>query len=267
MTTVAKKRIFYVDSSQRNSGTSSAFSITLQVPANEDYNRIVVLECVIPISYYLVPSGYNTFSLKEGNTSVLISVPSGNYNINSFCSVVGTLLTQNSPNTWTYALAYNNGYTSNFNGLITYTVSGNNSQPSFIFYGTNYLNEQFGFNQGSTVQFSGSSLTSVNVVNFINEPVLFIHSDLSDNGNNDVLQGVYQGNASQLSTISYQATEGLLHAKNLKASKNLVANFYITDVDDFPINLNGQDWTMTLMLYKEDDFMKRFLKTLIENSG
>ena len=49
---IKEKRILYVNSANRLSGTSNAFSIQLNIPAHEQYNKITVLEANIPISYY-----------------------------------------------------------------------------------------------------------------------------------------------------------------------------------------------------------------------
>ena len=264
---ITNKRIIYINSANRLSGSSSAFSISVQLPQHEDYNKITVLEANIPISYYLIPAGYNTFQLKELSTTVTITIPAGNYNVQSFANILTTLLNINSPNSWVYSISYNNGYSNNFNGLYTFNVTGNSGQPTFIFNSINYLNEQFGFNQGSTVTFASNTLVSTNVVNFVNETVLLIHSDIATTGYSDVLQGVYQSNNSSMSYLTYQATAPLEHSKFLTTNKNQIANFYLTDANNTQINLNGQDIVITILLYKEPenitDFLKKIMKYLI----
>ena len=46
--------IFYIDSQNRTSGTSGNFSINLNMPPNNTYNRIVVMQASIPKSFYLL---------------------------------------------------------------------------------------------------------------------------------------------------------------------------------------------------------------------
>ena len=64
----------------------------MQIPLNEDYDSICVPQISIPISYYLIQDGYNTFTLIENGSSYLVTIPVGNYNLNSFCEVVSSLL-------------------------------------------------------------------------------------------------------------------------------------------------------------------------------
>ena len=45
----------------------------LQIPYDSSYDRVTLLQCNIPISYYLVQNGYNTFVLSDiNNTSACI---------------------------------------------------------------------------------------------------------------------------------------------------------------------------------------------------
>ena len=55
--------IFYKEYQKRTSGTSGSFSINLNMPPNNTYNRIVVMQASIPKSFYLIISPYNTFTL------------------------------------------------------------------------------------------------------------------------------------------------------------------------------------------------------------
>ena len=46
-----QKSIFYIDSQNRTSGTSGNFSINFDMPPNNSYNRIVVMQASIPESF------------------------------------------------------------------------------------------------------------------------------------------------------------------------------------------------------------------------
>lgn len=269
---VQAKRIYYIDSSQRVQGTSSNFSIEIDIPLQNDYTDIVVLECIIPVSYYLVNDTNNTFILQEpGAADVIIAIPKGNYNINSYCVIVQGLFNSYSLHGWNYQLTYNKGFDNNFNGIITITVSNNsNIQPSITIPANSTIIEQFGFGSISSVDqtfhFNLNILQSSSVCNFVNEPCIIIHSSLADNAGTDVLQAVYEANSYQLSQISYQATEANLHSKKLKETKSKLANFSLTDINNKPINLNGQDWTMTLVVFRKEsfaDWIKTFIKTIV----
>ena len=63
------KSFFYIDSQNRTSGTSGNFSISLLMPPHNNYNRIVVMQCNIPKSFYLVSAPYNQFILYEPGTA------------------------------------------------------------------------------------------------------------------------------------------------------------------------------------------------------
>ena len=72
MNHLGAKSIFYIDSQNRTSGTSEIFSIiSLLMPPHNNYNLIVVMQCNIPKSFYLVSAPYNQFTLSaRGQWSV-----------------------------------------------------------------------------------------------------------------------------------------------------------------------------------------------------
>jgi len=256
------KRFFYINSANRISGTSSAFCVPIQIPIQEEYDSMCITQVSIPISYYLVPAGMNQMQLVENGTTVTITIPSGNYNVNSFCTVVEALLTSNSPNLLTYKMTYPTSFTQNNTGLITFTVTSSVITCSFVFNPENYLNEQFGFPSGSTVTFVSGSLVSTNVVNYVNENTLFIHSDIVTNGSDDVLQEIYGNNTTALSIMTWVPPQVKAYSKRLMAPKNQLMNVYVTDENNRPINLNGQEMQFTLLVYKTDsinDSVQKFI--------
>jgi hypothetical protein len=267
------KKFFYINSLNRNTGTSSQFSISIQMPTHEQYDACVVTAATVPISYYLVSNNYNTFNLQENGQIVTITIPAGKYNLNSFCTVVPNLLNAASPNRWTYAMTYNTSFTQNNNGMINYTVTGNSSQPSFIFTAQNALNEQFGFSSGSTVTFTTGTLQSSNVVSFVNEQIIYIHSDIVSNNSDDILVELYGSNAAQLSVITYQCQDIVPLSKKFKGVNNQIMNVWLTDGHNIPINLNGQDIQFTLLCYKSNMFLDnvnifmRYIKHYIQEKA
>ncbi len=270
---VTNKRFIYINSANRNSGTPSAFSIEIQVPINEKYDSCAITQVSIPISYYLIIAGSNTFGLVENGVETTISIVPGNYNINSFCIIISALLNSSSPNGWTYTMTYPNSFTQNNTGKITYTVSGNGaSQPELHFNDQpdhfNYVNQQFGFEYGSMNVFVGNTLVSTIVVDFTNETTLFIHSDLVDGGDNDIIQEVYHGDSIPLSILDFIIPDVDGFSKRLKIPSTQIANFYITDQNNKTIDLNGVDCVFTLLLYKKNDFFSKanaFMKYILES--
>ena len=249
MSYITKKRFFYINSANRVSGTDSNFIYNLNYPHDEDYNRAVILQASIPISYYTVESGYNSFTLQEGTSSVLISIPAGNYNQVSLQTVLQTQLNTLSPNHYVYAISFPNTQKQAQTGLYTFTVSGNGTtQPQFIF--TTNLYQQLGFNENSTNSFTNNSLISTNVIKLIGEDALFIHSDLVANGDDNIIQEIYVNGNPTYSVVQFQTPDIQGYAK-LITTINSVYNFYLTDEFNNPIELNGQNCNFTLLLYKE----------------
>jgi len=188
--------IFIIDSGSAVSGTTSNFQYQLNIEKGHNYDRVCVLQAIIPKSYYLVNAPYNTMILLENGVQTTITLTAGNYNVRSWCTLFSALLTSRSSQGWTYSCSYPNSTTQVDTGMITYSVSGNGGlQPSFIFPSTSLIYEQAGFSAGSTNIFINNTLTSTNVVKFQVEDVIFIHSDISSNNDqsakNDVLQEIY----------------------------------------------------------------------------
>ena len=110
MSLIISKRIFYVDSHNRLSGTHSNFNYYLDYK-NEDYDHCVVLQATIPKAYYLVQPSKNTFVLDENGNQVVISLPIGNYSRTSFGFQLQYQLNTNSPNGYTYVMSTIRVYT------------------------------------------------------------------------------------------------------------------------------------------------------------
>ena len=105
---VTNEYFVFINSRNRESGTDENFTYNIQFPQGFDFTHVVCLNALIPKSYYLIPSGpfENAFQLKEGNTTVTVTVPTGSYLLSAFQTVIGTLLTNASPNGLTYTVSY-----------------------------------------------------------------------------------------------------------------------------------------------------------------
>ena len=191
------RQLFYIDSGKRLSGTSSAFSYKLDISQNDKFDHCTVLQASIPFTYYLIEDGFNTFQLQEtGEDVVTVTIPEGNYNMNSFVQIVGPLLTTASGLGSTYTLTYPASFTATNTAFITITITGGTASNSqLIFASTNTINEQFGFDSGSTQTFSTDTLISSNTVNFLTNRSLLIHADIIDGGATNILQEIYSNNS------------------------------------------------------------------------
>jgi hypothetical protein len=256
---IRKKRIFYINSGNQLSATSNSFSVQLNnLSTEEDYDYVTVLQVSMPVTYFLVQNGENTFQLKEGATAVTITIPQGNYNQQSFSVRLAALLTAASPNTLTYSITYNNVFTQEQNGWYYYSVNSSSYAISFIFNSNNSVNEQFGFDKGTTASFTAgsgvSTLTSMNVCQFIPENALYIRSNLSQGDYSDVLQDVYNSNSASFGIISWINPCPLEYSKKFIGNGTKVATFQIVDENGLPIYCNGANMSITLMIYKSNTF-------------
>lgn len=267
MALVANRRAFYIDSRMRinQNDSHSDFTYQIELPKGEVFDRVVVLSAKIPKSYYLVQNGYNTFTLQELTTNTIVTVPVGCYSLTSFKTVIQNLLNSSSAYGWTYALSTPNTSSNPSTGLITFTVTNNTGQPSFIFTSSS-LCEQFGFEKSSTNTFVNSSLTSIDVVNFQLEDTLFIHSDISTNGQDDILQEVFTSGSSDFASIKYQCTEIEGYSKVLNTSTSNVFHFKLTDEAGQLIELNGGNLVIVILVYRREplfDMLRQYIKFLL----
>ena len=253
-----QKKLIYIDSGAQLTSSKNVWNNSIDINLEGDYNRITVLQSQIPVSYYVIGSGANTFTLTEGNSSVTITIPPANYNVFSFSTTVGALLTSASPNGYTYTISYPNSYTSADTGLFTYTVNSIAKTVSFTFPTKSPLPEQFGFVTGTTNYFSVNGLVqtllSTNVVNFTPENSLYIRCSFCDGEStseqSDVLLAVYGSNVQPYSTITFTNPCPLETSKRL-SSKDRNLSFSICDENGQPIYMNGGNIQMTLMFYKD----------------
>lgn len=252
MSFIVNKRIFYIDSHQRVSGSHNDFLYKLEIPPNETYDRVVVLSAMIPKSYYLIQSPYNKFTVRENGVNTVITFPEGNYTATAFKNQVQTLLNANSSQGWSYVVTLP-ASTDVSTGKFTFTVSGNGGlQPSFIFDDITKVYEQIGFDPSSTNTFVANSITSSNVIKMQPEDTLYIHSDICTNGVDDILQEVFSS-APDFSSIKYQCVDAQAYSKKVNTNNHNVYRFMLTDEDGRPINLNGLNMVLTILVYKVED--------------
>jgi hypothetical protein len=261
------QRIYYINTLFKASGTNENFKYTFQIPASENYDRVVLLNASIPNSFYLIQDGINTFTLRENSTDVTITIPPGNYSAKVFGLVLTPLLNAASPNHWTYSITLPNQNVEASTGKFTYKVTGNTSQPSIVC--TDKLNEQLGFAVNSVNTFVVNQIISTTTVNFGAESTLFIHSDIANNGDSDVLQEIYAGNTQTLSYITYQCSCPEQYSKELQSNQSNTFNFSLTNEKKQLMNLNGVDMQLTICLYKHDDtndLIRNYIKYRVQTS-
>ena len=90
---ISHSRLIYINSAIRQSGNDGNFNAAVLMPREEKFTHVCVVEANIPKSYYLVQDGYTTFTLMEDGFPILVTVPIGNYNVNSFAKMLASLMT------------------------------------------------------------------------------------------------------------------------------------------------------------------------------
>lgn len=242
---ITHRRLFYINSAKRQSGTDGNFNTIVKIPPEEKFTHVCVMEANIPKSYYLVQDGFNTFNLIENGISIIVTLTPGNYNVNSWCKYLDVTLTTISPNGWVYNCAYPTGLYGPQTAKFTYAVTGNGMlQPSFQF--GSFLYEQMGFPANSTVTFVGSTIISTNVVKFQLEDALFIHSDMVGDGDQDILQQIYTNGVPDFGYINYKCLVPEAMVKKLSSTGGNSFRFTLTDENGSQIDLNGQNYNMVI---------------------
>lgn len=263
MAFISSQYFVYVNSNNRISGTNGNFSYAVDLPDDHNFTHVTVIDATIPKSYYLIQEGYNTFQLTEGVSSVTISVPIGNYLLSAWTTTLTGLLNANSPNGWTYAVTYPTGAFAE-TGKLTYTVTGNSSQPSITV--TNTLYEPFGFLSGSTNTFVSDGLVSSTVIKLQSEDRILISSDICNNPNSDnILVAINAGEVVPFSTITYENANPDYNTHEIKQGKK-VMNIAISNEAGINLTLNGLNMNMTLLFYRKEnimDIVKKFIQLLI----
>lgn len=265
---VTNPHYVYVNSRDRiaGSGNDENFTYNIQFPQGFDYTHVVCLNALIPKSYYLIQDGplENIFQLKENNTTVTVTVPIGSYLLSAFRTVIGTLLTNASPNGLTYTLTYpvSSGADT---GKWTFTQTNASVVSSLIFNA--HFFEPFGFLANSTNVFSGLTLISTCVIKLQSEDRLLIHSNIVNNpGMDDVLVSINSTTSINYSSIAYTCPAPEFYSHLLSSQNNNTYSFSLTDENGELMQLNGLNLNITLLLYKKDpifDQIRNFMKLIV----
>lgn len=255
---ITRKRIIYIDSRKRISGTDSDFTYFVDLRSDEPFDKVVVLQASIPKSYYLISNSSDRFILDENGMQAQIILDHGNYTRRSLREQVENELNLSSPNGWNYTVDIPDSSNTGETGHYIFSVTGNGGiQPSFIFNeSSENVHEALGFDENSTNNFVGNSLISKDVVKLQREDTLFIHSNICSNGRDSILQEIFTFDSNDYSSIVFQTPSYEAYSKDIVTNDSNTFRFYLSDESDNIIHLNGQNLQMTLMVYKEENVLK-----------
>jgi len=213
-----------------------------------------VRNAVIPYSWYVVNNTNNKLDLTIDGTAYSISIPLGNYNVNTLATQIKTEIDN---------LQTQHGHDGNL--TITYLGKTNkyyffHTRHQFSFLSTSTCFELLGFKDGNTyiasalpLQTHKHELTSTIGIN------LFVVRAIYVNSNNFILQNINSSTPSNAGILASISTTGnpnsIIHYENTTAKHkihtlNNINNLHIklTDQDGDLLELNSINWSMTLEL-------------------
>jgi hypothetical protein len=211
-----------------------------------------VRNAVVPYSWYVVNSTNNKLDLTINGSSYSISIPLGNYNVNTLATQIKTELD---------ILQTPHGHDGDL--TITYLAKLNkyyffHSHHQFSFLSTSTCFELLGFKDGNTYIASAlpfqtlkHELTSTIGIN------LFVVRAIYVNSNNFILQNINSSTPSNASILASISTTGnpnsIIHYENTTSKHkihhlNNISNLHIklTDQDGDILELNNINWSMVL---------------------
>ena len=247
---------YYINSFDRISGDHTNFTCKKLDLTNMSFTHCCVKQVSIPKVFPNIPSNYNTFILIEQGVPRTIALEVGYYNKNTMIAELPVLLNQASAlngNNWIYTITYRSALAVQ-NFKYTFSVSGNGGlQPSFSFT-QDQIYLQLGFDVG-THTFVASSLVSDNIINFNPTSKLYIKSDLVSSSNESILQEVLQVDTIGFgSSIFYQNQGNLdLESKLLIGNQKDTFNIQLENENGQYVDLQGQDWSFSIILYVRQD--------------
>ncbi len=269
MSFVTNPYFVYINSRDRIAGTDENFTYNIQFPEGFDFTHVVVLNVLIPKSYYLIQDGpnENVFQLDENGTTVTVTVPFGSYLLSAFRTTVAALLTAASPNLLTYTVTYP-ALSGADTGKWTFTQNNGAIQSTII---TNaHMFEPLGFLPNSTNVFIGTTLVSTCVIKLQSEDRLLIHSNIVNNpGKDDILLSINSTTSVNYSSIAWDNPAPEFYSRILSSKNNNTYSFSLTDEDGELIHLNGLNLNITILLYRKDpiyDQIRSFLRMIVHKS-
>ena len=262
---ILHKQTLYINSKNRLSGSATSFSFYLDIDRSQQFDRVSVIDVLVPKSYYNIGNTNNKLTVSENSVVREISLTIGNYSRKSFRAVLQTALNTSPHIGYSYAVSYDSSSSLSDNGKYTFTVeTSGNPQPTFIFTEFQSPLAQIGFDSG-TKTFSGDIIISENVVNFRPKNRLILKSDILQNFNNNTLQNIISTEG-DFDYISFQNATPIENYKDFVQTSSNIYNFTLLDEELKGIDLNGLHWSCTIILWKENrisELIKTYIQTKV----
>ena len=246
--------ILNFNSKDRVSGSNSNFNSIPVDLGNNAYDTVCLVQASLPKSFYNMPTGFNTFTLRENATSVTVTIPRGSYTRINLQSVLASVLTAASPNALTYTVSYPASTVAD-TFHYTFTVNSSVIAVQFIFASTSPY-RQLGFEIATNTFTAGvgsSTLESVNSLNLSYILRAFIKSNLVANATDSILEEILNfGSYPASSVVHYQQYNFDMNSRKLSPSSKTSWNFVIQDAFGQDIDLNGIPWAFSVVFYQRN---------------
>lgn len=247
--------IIFINSYNRISGTTNnfQFDISNQIRNNINYENIVLVNCSIPKTYYLINETSNELIINEQGIDKTIYIQNGNYSILSLCNYLNNPI--NLP-----GLIYSYNFTANITtGKISITVSNNNSNNVILKF-TNENNPALIIGFDEMEYTFNNTITSTNLCNFELTNSINICSNIVEN---EILFNITP-NILAYNYINYQNNQFEHTNKKISKMRNVINIYFIDNITQKIIDLNGVNVSLSICLYT-NDIKNLYYKTKLED--
>ena len=233
---------FYIDSTMRDSGSTSDF--TVQIPDLVSYDSCVLKSAAVPKSWYFLRAPYLSFWVGTDAGEFAIQMDVGNYTLTCFTHCLtqklGVLgITMTFPSS-----------TQPQTGKFTFLAPVNIRYLRFSGPG---ISHGLGFELNSTNHFNDGKLTSRNCIILNSNPCIYLNSSIID-GSTEVLQELLGAGVPDFEYLQYNWSGSVeLASKRVKRVNTDRARFWVSDTTGHPLDLNGLPLHLELCLYKRSN--------------
>jgi len=246
------KKNFNVDSGLRASGTNTDFYSNMNMPniGTDPYNKIAVVSCEIPKTYYMLDS--NTT-----NSIVVNRNGGGDVDIAISPLITYTATTLAAEFEANLNTEYGDSFTINYSPATGHFTIGNNLEFTINFTNAPNLAKYFGFEPDVTYTSGAISpfteaIESIAFSNLQRYDCLVIKSNLALNNNNDELAFIYPVSHSEGSIIKFEPQNPNFTAVSCRDSNSSQNKFSLVDyTTNKAIDLNGSEWRMLITMWKD----------------
>jgi hypothetical protein len=245
----------YIDSTSRESGTSSDFVAC--IPGLSQYDTIVVKSAAVPMSTYFIQQRYNTFFVGLADREIIITLGVGQYTLTCWIHC----LTQKLLAVPGLILSFPAG-TEPQTGKFTITAPSEVLYLRFVGPG---IAQGLGFPMDSTHYFENGVLVSQNCALLSCNPCVYLYSDMIDHPTeNQILQELLSAGTPDFSYLTYNWAGSVeLSSKRLKKVNTDRVRFWVMDTNGHPLDLNGLGIMLSLCLYKRSNLNELHHQSLL----